>query len=67
MVLEFHFYPANADIARIGKLSAWLTTHGHRVLDSQTIKATLIAAKPNAALLKAFHKVLAADLRYRKQ
>ena len=60
-----NIYLAEADIARIRKLSAWLTTHGHRVSDSQTIKATLIAAKPDAALLKAFQKVLDADLRYK--
>jgi hypothetical protein len=59
-------YLGESDIARLRELGAWLMTQGHRVSDSQVIKAALIVAKPNAAFLTAFHEVLDADLRYRK-
>lgn len=59
-------YLGAPDIERLRRLGAWLASHGHRVSDSQVIKAAMIAVKPNHALLQAFQKVLAADLRYRK-
>jgi hypothetical protein len=60
-------YLGEDDIQRIRKLVGWLTLQGHRVSDSQAIKAALIATKPNAEYLRAFRKVMEADLRFHKQ
>ena len=59
-------YVGPEDVQRVRELAAWVESKGHRVSDSQIIKATLIVVKPGKALLDALGDVFAKDLRYRR-
>ena len=61
-----NLYLRESDLLHIRQLGASLMQHGHRVSDSQVIRAACAMAKPGPGLLKSFETVLAADGRRRK-
>jgi len=60
-------YLGREDLTRIRELGTWLSGKGHRVSDSQVLKAALIVTRPGKALLDAFNDVLRRDLRFRSK
>jgi hypothetical protein len=60
-------YLGEQDIKRVRDLAAWLVAKGHRVSDSQVIKAAVIMAQTGKALENAYEQVFAQDLRYRHE
>ena len=63
----FNLYLHDADRQLIRTLAAHISANGHRVSDSQVVKAALRIAQPDKALLKAFQDVVALDGRARRE
>lgn len=54
------------DMALIRQLATYISSEGHRVSDSQVIKAAIRVAQPDKKLLRAFEEVIAQDGRLKK-
>jgi hypothetical protein len=55
------------DTRLIREMATFISSKGHRVSDSQVLKAALRVAKPDGKLLKAFEEVLLMDGRFKRE
>ncbi len=60
-------YMREEDTDLIRDLATFISSKGHRVSDSQVIKAALRVAKADSKLLKAFEEVLQMDGRFKRE